>query len=376
MKIVLAPDSYKNSLTAKQVAESMQKGLEKVLPEAEYVQVPMADGGEGTVQSLVDAKNGQILTEIVTDPLGKETQAHYGLINDGKVAVIEMAEASGIQYINKSTANPYITTTYGTGELIKAAIAHGARTIIIGLGGSATNDGGAGMAQALGAQLLDKDQQQLLYGGEDLINLDHIDTSKMLPELAETKIVIASDVTSPLTGVFGASYVFGKQKGADEHMIKVLDRALTHYSEVIKRDLGRDVAKMEGAGAAGGLGAGLLAFTNATIQSGVEIVVKYTELKEKLKGADYVFTGEGQIDFQTKFGKTPFGVAQATKSVDPKIKVIAIAGSVGDKISELYPTGIDAIFSCVPGVEDLDTAIADTDKNLQQVCENIGRLIR
>lgn len=376
MKIVLAPDSYKNSLTAKEVAQSLRKGFERVYPDAEYVNVPMADGGEGTVQSLVDAKQGQIMTAEVVNPLGNKTEAHYGMINDGKVAVIEMAEASGIQFINQFTQNPYITTTFGTGELIKSAIQNGAKTIIIGIGGSATNDGGAGMAQALGAHLLDDKGEELQYGGAMLEKLDHIDVSEMMPELADVKVIIASDVTNPLTGPNGASHVFGPQKGASPEMVEFLDGALSHYAHVLKRDLNKDLEQVAGAGAAGGLGAGLLAFTNSEMRSGVDIVVDYTELKDKVKDADVVVTGEGQIDFQTKFGKTPIGVAKATKAVNPDATVIAVAGSIGEKISELYPLGIDAIFTCVPGVEELSTAIQNTDKNLQQVAENIGRLIK
>ena len=376
MKIVLAPDSYKNSLTAKQVAQSMKKGFAKVYPDAEFVNVPMADGGEGTVQSLVDARNGQMVTETVVNPLGNKTQAQYGLIDDGQVAVIEMAQASGIQFINQFTQNPYVTTTFGTGELIKSAIQKGAKTIIIGIGGSATNDGGAGMAQALGAHLLDDKGEELQYGGAMLKKLDHIDISEMLPELKDVKVVIASDVTNPLTGENGASHVFGPQKGANPEMVDFLDEALSHYADVLKRDLGKDLEQTPGAGAAGGLGAGLLAFTNSQMRSGVDIVVDYTGLKNIVQDADVVITGEGQIDFQTKFGKTPIGVAKATKAVNLNATVIAIAGSVGEKISELYPLGIDAIFTCVPGVEDLSKAIADTDKNLQQVSENIARLIK
>lgn len=376
MKIVLAPDSYKNSLTAKEVAQSLRKGFERVYPDAEYVNVPMADGGEGTVQSLVDAKSGEFITEQVINPLGNFTDAQYGLIDNGEVAVIEMAEASGIQFINQYTQNPYITTTFGTGQLIKSAIKHGAKTIIIGIGGSATNDGGAGMAQALGAHLLDDKGQELQYGGAMLNKLSKIDVSDMLPELADVKIIIASDVTNPLTGKNGASHVFGPQKGASPEMVEFLDAALSHYARIMKQDLDKDLENVPGAGAAGGLGAGLLAFTNSEMRSGVEIVVDYTDLQEKVKDADIVVTGEGQIDFQTKFGKTPIGVAKATKAVNPEATVIAVAGSVGKKISELYPLGIDAIFTCVPGVEELSQAIADTDKNLQQAAENIGRLIK
>jgi glycerate kinase len=376
MKIVLAPDSYKNSLTAKEVANSMRRGFEKVYPEAEYVNVPMADGGEGTVQSLVDAKNGQMVTETVVNPLGNETDAQYGLIDDGSVAVIEMAQASGIQFINRYTQNPYVATTFGTGQLIKSAVEHGAKTIIIGIGGSATNDGGAGMAQALGAHLLDDKGEELQYGGAMLSKLAKVDVSELMPELADVKVIIASDVTNPLTGENGASHVFGPQKGANPEMVDFLDESLSHYAQILKRDLNKDLENVPGAGAAGGLGAGLLAFTNSEMRSGVDIVVDYTNLQTAVKDADVVVTGEGQIDFQTKFGKTPIGVAKATKAVNPNATVIAIAGSVGEKISELYPLGIDAIFTCVPGVEELSKAIQDTDKNLQQVSENIARLIK
>lgn len=362
-------------MTAKEAALSMQRGLEKALPDANYIQIPMADGGEGTVQSLVDAKKGEIFSEKVIDPLGNLVTAHYGMIDHGKVAVIEMAEASGIQFINRQTQNPYIATTYGTGQLINAAINKGAKTIIIGLGGSATNDGGAGMAQALGANLLDKNGKELSFGGAELINLARIDTSDMAKELSSVKIVIASDVTNPLTGKKGASAVFGPQKGATPRMIKVLDKALANYAQVIKRDLNKDIEKTPGAGAAGGLGAGLLAFTRAKLEAGVDIVLEYTNFKEQVKDADYVFTGEGKIDFQTKFGKTPIGVAKAVKEVNPSAKVIAIAGTVGEKVDELYPLGIDAIFSSVPGVEDLDTAIENADQNMQKIIYNIGRLI-
>jgi glycerate kinase len=298
------------------------------------------------------------------------------MIDHGSVAVIEMAEASGIQYINKNTQNPYIATTYGTGQLINAAVNKGAKTIIIGLGGSATNDGGAGMAQALGANLLDKHGKELSFGGAELINLAKIDTSDMDASLSEVKIIIASDVTNPLVGKDGASHVFGPQKGATPRMVKVLDKALENYANIIKRDLNRDVKLTPGAGAAGGLGAGLLAFTNAKLQSGVDIVLEYTKFKEQVKDADYVFTGEGKIDFQTKFGKTPIGVAKAVKEVNPEAKVIAIAGTVGERTEELYPLGIDAIFSCVPGVEDLETAIKESDQNIQKIIANIGRLIK
>lgn len=377
MKFVLAPDSFKGGMTAKEAADAMQAGLQKIFPEAVFEKVPMADGGEGTVQSLVDATNGHIIDKQVTGPLGNSVQAKYGILGNGETAVIEMASASGIQFVNDQTHNPLITTTYGTGELMLDAMSQGIKQIILGIGGSATNDGGAGMAQALGAKLLDENNQQLSFGGGQLGQLDHIDVSGINPSVKTTKIIIASDVTNPLVGPDGASAVFGPQKGATPEMVKTLDTNLQHYAEIIKRDLHHDLANLPGAGAAGGLGAGLLAFTNSEMQKGIDIVIEYSHLKERAQGADYVFTGEGGIDFQTKFGKTPYGVAQATKSVSPNAPVIVLAGNVGSGIDSLYDkNAIDAIFPIVPGVTTLDQAIADGPKNLALLAENVGRLIR
>lgn len=296
----------------------MARGIKRVYPDAEYVLVPMADGGEGTVQSLVDATAGKLVTAKVHNPLNHLVDADYGLLGDGETAVIEMAAASGIQFINAKTANPLVTTTYGTGELILNAIKRGAKKIIIGIGGSATVDGGAGMAQALGARLLKADGQPIGFGGGALAELAQIDTSQVDPRIAKATIAIASDVTNPLTGPKGAAPIFGPQKGATPEMVKILDRNLHHYAEVITRRTGQSVEKLAGAGAAGGLGAGLLVFTNAQMQHGVDLVIAATKLKEKAADADFVFTGEGGIDFQTKFGKTPYGVAKACKSVAPQ----------------------------------------------------------
>lgn len=376
MKIVIAPDSFKNSLTAKEVSENIQEGFSKVFPDSEYVQIPMADGGEGTVQAMVDSLNGEIIETTVTNPLGKKVTAKYGLVKNGKVAVIEMAEASGIHYVDKDTMNPLITTTYGTGELIKDAINKGSREIIIGIGGSATNDGGAGMAQALGYKLLDKDNNELSFGGGALGNLKSIDVTNVLPELSDTKVIIASDVTNILTGENGASKVFGPQKGATPGMVVKLDENLHHYAEIINSELGISVENMPGAGAAGGLGAGLLAFTHSKMNSGVEIVLKYNDFLNKAKDADVVITGEGKVDFQTEFGKTPMGVAIAAKKASPKVKVIAIAGNVGDKIDNLYEKGIDTVFCVLPGVSTLEEALTNADQNIKRTSENIARLLK
>ncbi|NEG95452.1 glycerate kinase [Bifidobacterium sp. SMB2] len=388
MKFVIAPDSFKGCMTAKQAAEAMRAGLRRVFPDAEYVMVPMADGGEGTVQSLVDATGGELRQAQVLDPLQRRTVAEYGLLGDaagvadaaddsaGLTAVIEMAAASGIQFVDDETKNPLVTTTYGTGQLIRAALDDGARTIILGVGGSATNDGGAGMAEALGVRFLDADGNPIPRGGGFLDRLDHIDVSGIDPRIAETRMLIASDVTNPLVGPKGASAVFGPQKGATPDMVARLDANLTHYADVIRRDLGVEVADAPGAGGAGGLGAGLLAFTKSTMRSGVEIVSQTVRLADRAVGADYCLTGEGGIDFQTQYGKTPMGVAQAVHCGNPGIGVVALAGYVGEGIDQLYDLGIDSVFGIVPAAVSLDRALADGPANLERTAENVGRLIR
>ena len=377
MKFVIAPDSFKGSLTAKEAATAMATGIKRVYPDAELTLVPMADGGEGTVQSLVDATNGQLLIKTVHGPLNQPVQAHYGLLGNSNTAVIEMAEASGIGYVTEETKNPLIATTYGTGELILDAVSHGVDQIIIGIGGSATNDGGAGMAQALGVKLLNDAGEQVGLGGGALGEVAHVDVSGVDRRVKEVKVLIASDVTNPLTGPEGASAVFGPQKGATPEMVKLLDDNLHHYAAVIKADLGRDLEEKPGAGAAGGLGTGLLAFTNATMQKGIELVVEYSQLEEQAAGADYVLTGEGSIDFQTKFGKTPYGVAKTTKRVAPQAPVIGIAGHLGKGVAELANEGvIDTVFASPSGAKSLEQAIADAAQDVALTAENVARLIK
>lgn len=376
MKIVIAPDSFKGSLTAKQAAEAIHTGLKRVFPDADYEIVPMADGGEGTVQSLVDATQGSFRQATVLNPLGETVSAEYGLLGDQQTAVIEMAAASGIQFVNDDTKNPLVTTTYGTGQLMLDAMHHGAREIIIGIGGSATTDGGQGMAEALGVKFLDATGNPISRGGGGLADLATIDVSGVDPLVAQTKVRIASDVTNPLVGSTGSAAVFGPQKGANPEMVKVLDANLAHYAAVIKTTLGKDLADFPGAGAAGGLGAGLLAFTDSNMEKGVEIVVRETHLKERAINADYAFTGEGAIDFQTQYGKTPMGTAQAVKAASPHAKVIGVAGNVGAGIDQLYALGIDAIFGILPGIVDLPTAIATGQENLARTAENIARVIK
>lgn len=375
MKIIIAPDSFKGCMSAEQAAKAMERGIRRALPQAECVLVPMADGGEGTVQSLVDATGGELLETTVTGPLGTPVRAQYGMLGDGRTAVIEMAAASGIAYVDERTRDPRITTTYGTGELVRDALDHGVTSFIIGLGGSATNDGGAGMAQALGVRLLDAQGGELPFGGAALADLAAIDVSGIDPRLGTADIRLASDVTNPLTGAQGASAVFGPQKGADDATVAQLDAALRHYAAVIRSELGRDVESIPGAGAAGGLGAGFLAFTGAHMQSGVSLVVETTGLIQQAAGADWCFTGEGGIDSQTQYGKTPIGVAQAVKSSSPRCCVVALAGTVGSGIEELYGKGIDAVFGIIPRAGSLEQVLAAGEWNLERCAENVSRLI-
>ncbi|WP_211746633.1 glycerate kinase [Paenibacillus sp. Marseille-Q4541] len=371
---VLAPDSFKESMTAKEVCVAMEKGLRKAFPDANYLHVPMADGGEGTVQSLVDATGGKMIEKQVIGPLGNLVTARYGIMGDGTTAAIEMASASGIHYVTKETKNPLITTTYGTGELIRECLEQGIKKIIIGIGGSATNDGGTGMAEALGTKFLDSEGNTLPRGGGSLGQLHSIDVTELDPRLQQVEIIVACDVTNPLCGETGASHVFGPQKGATPEMVLELDTNLAHYAEVVKAQLNKDVRDIPGAGAAGGLGAGLLIFTKATLQRGIDIVIEYTGLREKLAGADYCFTGEGGIDFQTKFGKTPYGVAKAAK--EKGVRVIGLAGYIGEGVEVLYEEGIDAIFGIVPGASEIDKLLAEGPRNVERTSENIGRLLR
>ncbi|NMM98493.1 glycerate kinase [Bifidobacterium olomucense] len=378
MKFVIAPDSFKNCMTAREAAEAIRSGLAVVFPDADYDMVPMADGGEGTVQALVDATGGTLRQTTVLDPLQRPVLATYGLLGvdgDAPTAVIEMAAASGIGFVDESTENPLAATTYGTGQLIRAALDDGAERIIIGIGGSATNDGGAGMAEALGVGFLDARGNAIKRGGGALSQLSTIDTAGLDPRLKSTEILIASDVDNPLTGPHGASAVFGPQKGATPAMVGQLDKALVHYAALIKDQLGCDVARIPGAGAAGGLGAGLLAFTDARMQSGVEIVAQTVRLAQRAADADYCITGEGGIDAQTQYGKTPMGVARTVRQGNPHIGVIALAGYVGSGIGPLYDLGIDAIFGIAPGATTLAQALADGPRNLARAAENVARLI-
>jgi glycerate kinase len=375
MKIVLAPDSFKGNLTSLQVATALEKGVRRVLPYAKCIKVPMADGGEGTVQSLVDATGGKFIRKKVTGPTGKPVTAHYGLLAGGKTAVIEMAEASGLPYVNGREKNPMKTTTIGTGELILDAINKGANEIIIGIGGSATTDGGAGMAQALGVKFLDKKGIEIKASGAGgmLGKIDKIDISSIDPRIRKTKLIVASDVENLLCGKKGAAYVFGPQKGATPLMVKKLDANLKHFGNLIKRDLKINVMTLRGGGAAGGLGAGLVAFTGAKLKSGIDIVVNATGLSKHIKGADLVITGEGRVDFQTAFGKTPAGVAKAAKK--HKVPTVAIGGGITDDARSVFEHGIDGLASACARDMTLEEAIANSREHLANAAERVVRLV-
>ncbi|MDA0128190.1 glycerate kinase [Vibrio sp. MarTm2] len=370
MKVVIAPDSYKESLTAMEVATAIENGFKEIMPDAEYIKLPMADGGEGTVQSLVDATGGDIVTVEVTGPLGQPVEGFYGLLGDGSTAVIEMAAASGLHLVEPSERNPLLTTTYGTGQLIKAALDKGVNHIIIGIGGSSTNDGGVGMAQALGAKLVDAEGADLPFGGGAIARLAKIDLSGLDPRLAKIQLEVACDVDNPLCGPKGASHVFGPQKGATPEMVEQLDQNLAHYAAMIYQTNGKDVISQAGAGAAGGLGAALLGLFDATLRPGINIVMDAVNLAEVVKDADLVITGEGRIDSQTIHGKTPIGVARTAKLY--QLPVIGIAGSTAQDCRVVHDHGIDAVFSVVLGAIDLPTALKEAAFNVEMTARNVA----
>lgn len=355
MRIVIAPDSFKGSVSAVGTANAIERGIRHVFLDAEVIKVPIADGGEGTVEALITATGGQIIYENVVGPLGNRLEAFWGIMGDGETAVVEMAAASGLPLVPADQREPRIATTYGTGELIKAVLDRGLRKIIIGIGGSATNDGGSGMAQALGVSLLDASGQELPYGGAALANLDRVDISGIDMRLMDTRIMAACDVDNPLCGPRGATAVYGPQKGASPEMIAQLDDALRHFSAKVQEATGRDVAEYPGAGAAGGLGAGLLSFTNTKLRPGVEIVLEATNFESVVKSAQLVITGEGRTDFQTAYGKAPVGVAKLAKKYN--VPVLCIAGSLGIGHEEVLKQGIDGLMSIVPGPMTLDECI-------------------
>ncbi|MCB6559213.1 glycerate kinase [Bifidobacterium longum] len=373
-RYLCAPDSFKESLTAMEAARAMAQGIENADHDAEVRCLPMADGGEGTARALVDATGGSMRAVPVHDPLGRPVEGHFGLLADGTTAVVETAEASGLALLEAKERNPLIASSYGTGELMLAAVRSGAKRIIVGLGGSATNDAGAGLLQALGVRLLDKNGNDLAHGGAALANLTTIDISTMDPALKNVAITAACDVTNPLTGPTGASAVFGPQKGASKDDVATLDAALAHFAQVIDSQLGVAVNDVPGAGAAGGIGAALKGFLNAEFRPRIAIVIEQSGLDAAAQWADVVFTGEGSIDFQTKFGKTPAGVAETAKRHGKP--VIAVAGHIGTGIDELHEVGIDAVFGIAPGAASLSELLADAAANVTRTTEQIVRTLQ
>lgn len=373
MKILVAMDSFKGSCTADVAGEALCRGIQRTIPGATILNVPVADGGEGTVEAAIISGYGEKRTCAVTDPLGNRITAEYGVLPSG-TAVIEMSAASGLLLVPEDKLNPLVTTTYGTGELIKAALDDGYTSILVGLGGSATNDGGAGMIQALGVSLQDANGNEIGFGGEKLLDLRKIDISRIDPRLKDCQITVASDVTNLLCGPDGASSVYGPQKGATPEMIEVLDDALRNYAMVIKEYLGIDVMEIPGSGAAGGIGAGFFAFFNAEYISGIEAVLDIVDFDRKLRDVDLVFTGEGKIDKQTAYGKVPVGVARRAKEVG-NIPTIAVAGSIQKGAEIVLSKGIDAIFSIADGPITLQESQERIEELLEHTAESIMRTV-
>lgn len=372
MKIVIAPDSFKGSNTTIAVANHIEKGIRKVFPDAEIVKIPIADGGEGTVDALVLGAGGVIREKEVVGPLGEKVLGKYGVLHNG-IAVLELASASGLPLV-EGRKNPLAATSYGTGELLLAAIAEGCRKIVIGLGGSATNDGGLGIAQALGVSFLDAHGKELGYGGGELHKLAKIDVSGLDPRVAECEITIACDVSNPLCGKTGASAIFGPQKGATPELVELLDKNLAHYAAVIKEQLGEDVIDVAGAGAAGGASVALMVFGHAKIASGIQTVLDVTEIDRHLKDADLVITGEGKIDYQSVFGKVPVGVGTRAKKFD--LPVLAIVGDIGTGAEDVYDYGVDAIMSTVNKAMPLSEAMERSSELLTDAAERVMRMIK
>ena len=371
MKIVIAPDSFKGSLTAAEAAEAIETGFRAVYPDAEYVKVPMADGGEGTVQSLVDATSGTIITQLVSGPMGDMVAGFFGILGDRQTAVIEMAAASGIHWVRPKERDVFLASSFGTGQLINAALDRGCDKLIVGLGGSATNDGGIGMMKALGAQFFDQDGVQLAADVRALLQLASIDLQYLDPRLDKTEIVVACDVDNPLCGENGAAMVFGPQKGATEEDIAVLDQALTRYGDILSANAGRDIASEPGAGAAGGMGAAFIGLIDAVLKPGVDIVIEIVDLANSLVDANLVITGEGRVDNQTIHGKTPTGVAKVAKSCN--LPVICITGSVEDGADFTHQLGIDEIYSVTEGDYDLTEVLIEAEHKLTQAAQKIAK---
>lgn len=372
MNIIIAPDSFKGSLSTTQVADHIKAGVQRVFPNAGFQMIPMADGGEGTVDAMVSSLGGRFETVTVTGPMGTPVEARFGILNDGK-AVLEMAAASGLPLVPADQKDICRATTYGTGEMLKKAMDMGCKKIYIGIGGSATNDGGIGMAQALGAHFLDKDGQEAAYGGGSLAGIETIDLSSMDARLKETEITVMCDVDNPLCGPKGASAVYGPQKGATPELVELLDSGLGHLADVMKASGLPDLRDMPGAGAAGGLGMGLAVFTGAVLRSGIEAVLEAAGFVQKLDWAHLVITGEGRIDEQSVFGKVPTGISKYASQ--HKVPVIAVVGCIGHGASAVYAHGINTIESCVYAPSTLEEALANAAANVEDAAERVMRAV-
>lgn len=371
MRILLAPDSFKGSLSSKDVCSALREGILRV-SHMDILEVPIADGGEGTVDAIVSSTKGTEYFEKVNGPLGEKIKAHYGILKD-KTAIIEMASASGLYLVPENKRNPLITTSYGTGQLIESALNKGCRKFIIGIGGSATNDGGAGMLQALGASFLDECNREIGYGGGCLDKLARVDLSSLDGRIYESEFIVASDVVNPLCGKNGASFVYGPQKNSSPEMVKLLDDNLMHYSEVVKDTLNKDLSQTPGAGAAGGMGFALMAFLNAKLEKGIDVVIDITGMEDKIKASDLVITGEGNTDFQTAFGKAPLGVAKLAKKYNKP--VIVLSGGLGDNYKSLYDIGVTSLFSIIDKPTSLEYSMEHASELIKDRIEDIIRTI-
>ena len=372
MRIVIAPDSFKETNSAIAVANTIEKGIRKVFPNAEIIKIPIADGGEGTVEAVVLGGGGDIREIQVTGPMGEKRRGRFGVLPGGR-CVVEMAAASGLPLVPEGQRNPLLATTYGTGELIKAALNEGCRELMVGIGGSATNDAGIGMAQALGYSFLDADGHELGFGGGELIKLHRIDKTGVDSRISECAITVACDVDNPLYGERGAAYIYGPQKGADSDTVIELDRGLRHFSDIVKSQLEQDVSLEPGAGAAGGLGAGLMVFCGAQLKSGIESILDIVRFDSQLDEVDLVITGEGKIDNQSAFGKVPVGVARRARARN--LPVLAIVGDIGVGAEAVYDEGIDAIMSTVNRAMPLKEALADSTALLEDAAERVMRIL-
>lgn len=372
MKIVIAPDSFKESLSAAGVASALARGLRQALPTAEIRECPLGDGGEGTLDAVLAATGGEVREVRVTGPLGEPVTARWGWLAEQRTAFVEMASASGLELVPKARRDVRVATSHGTGELLRAALDGGAQRLVLAIGGSATNDGGAGVLQALGVRLLDGQGQALAPGGAALASLASLDLTDLHPRLAAVEVVIAADVDNPLCGPQGASQIFGPQKGASPEQVRELDAALAHFATVTAATLGRDVSEQPGAGAAGGVGFAALAFLQATFRPGIEVVAELVGLEEALQDADLAVTGEGRLDGQTLRGKTPAGVLRLAQRHG--VPVVAVAGSLGEGYDALYQQGLAAAFSLVPGPLSLEEALAQAEGLLERTARDIGRL--